>query len=199
MVGQSNTEKTNSSSYNIKKISRHNLSSNYNHTNLNKNNFNRTSTNKTNGVPNTTNMLRFDFKLINNEIKNFSMFENFAKSDINNKSSNKKLTYQTIEYNKSKNNITGDPIKCIEDRKKSENKKLFYETYNKKTLLNLQRENVNDLSVFNTIDNPCEFNFSKKRGTIENFNSLKRKKHFVKNYFIILVEYKPRRGNDKDE
>lgn len=185
MVGKSNTERTDSSSYNIKKISRHNLNSNYNHINLNKNNFNKTFLNKTHGIQNQNNLIRFDFKVINNEMKNFSMFENFAKNDINNKSTHKKLSNQTIDYNKSKNNITGDPVKCVEDRKKSQNKKLFQETYNRKSLLNLHKEDMNNLSSFNTIDNPCEFNFSKKRGTIENFNSLKHKKHFVIFYFLI--------------
>ena len=192
MVGNNNPERTISSSNNIKKISRHNLSSNYNHTNLNKNNFNRNFTNKTNGVHNPNNLIRFDFKVTNNEIKNFSMFENFAKNDIDNKKNHKKLSNQTIDHNKSKNNITGDPVKCVEDKKKTQNKKLFYETYNRKTLLNLYREDVNNSSTMNTIDNPCEFNFSRTRGIIENFNSLKRKKHFVK-YYLNLVQYNPRR------
>jgi hypothetical protein len=193
MVGKSNTERTNSSSYNIKNLSRHDLSSNYNHINLNKNNFNRTYTNKVNGIYGLNNLIRLNFKVTdNNEIKNFSMFNNFTKNNINNKNTNKKLSNQTIDHNKSKNNVTGDPVKCIEDRKKSENKKLFYETYNRKTLLNLHKEDVNNLSNFSTIDNPCEFNFSKKRGSIENFNSLKRKKHFV-NYFLKIAQYKSRR------
>ncbi len=192
MVG--NTERTNSSNYNIKKISRHNLSSNYNHTNLNKNNFKKTFINKTKEVlHDSNNLIRFDFKVTNNEMKNFSMFENFAKSDINNKNTNKKQSNQTIDFNKSKNNITGDPVKCVEDRKKSENKKLFYETYNRKTLLNLFKKDDRNYSSFNTIDNPCEFNFSKTRGTIENFNNLTRKKHFVKYFFNFLDKHKPRR------
>lgn len=186
MVVKSNSERNHSSNYNIKKISKHNISSNYNHTNLNKNNFNKLFNTQVNQGLGNNNLNKFNFKVTNkNEIKNFSMFENFLKNDIINKNTNKKLSCQTLDYNKSKNNITGEPIKCIEDRKKSEVKKHYYETCNQKTVLNLHKENPNNITNLITLDNPCEFNFPKTRGNIKNFNCLKRKKHFVNNFFII--------------
>jgi len=77
MVG-SNTYRSNSSNYNIKNISRHNIKSNQ--TNINKSYMNQTITN---------NLIKFDFKTTNNELKNFSLYENFIKNDILNKHTNK--------------------------------------------------------------------------------------------------------------
>jgi len=74
----------------------------------------------------------------------------------------------------------------MEDRKKLENKKLYYNNYNKKTLANLYKEEKINENDFKTIDNPCVFNYSKTRGNIENFNNLKRKKHFVKIFYNLV-------------
>ncbi len=163
MIENKNNQKRRNSSYEIKNLFKH-TNNNYAYYNLDNNIINKNIS--------SSNLNNFNFKLCNKEIKNFTMYENFAKCDINNKKTNKRILNQPVDLSLNINKTTGEAVKLIDDKK---NLKV-----NRKNLTSpLKVENQDKNGGMTYADNPCVYNYLKTRGKIEQFNILKRKKHFV--------------------
>lgn len=121
------------------------------------------------------NLIKFDFKTTNINLKIFSEFENLAKNDIQNKNTKRKIGENTISLFKSNINITGiDKSYLNQDFNKSSCKKLFHNVYNKKTDI-----------YKGIVESNISYNENRKNNP-ENLHFFKTKKHYVK----IIIKYR---------
>jgi hypothetical protein len=213
---------------NIEKNKPYNIKNYLSITNRTKNTFSKTFKSTLKSTKENSDLIKFDFKKSTFEAKNFNQYEKYVNNDIQNRSTSKKLMAQTFNFNKSKNNITGEKPQLLEEdlfiktsKKINQNKnsskillngkfksKANYSTIennkinnNFKGINNYKNNNNNnkdnDYDNHNDNDNPCYFSYNSKRGDIQNFTNLTRRKHFVnKNIFfyiyiflIILIIY----------
>jgi len=183
-----------SSKINIDKNKPYNIKNYFNVTTRSKNTFSKTFKTTSKFSKENSDLIKFDFKRSVFEAKNFHQYDMFLSNDVQNRSTSKKLMAQTFNYNKSKNNIMGEnPQKLSEDFFKNTSKKLKIDKNSSKILLNGKANytiennkynnanaNINDKDINKYNDNPCYFTYNSKRGNIQNFTNLTRRRHYVK-------------------
>jgi hypothetical protein len=162
MSGKINNDKNDKNKpYNIKNY--------FNITSRTKNTFSKTFKTSLKSTKENSDLIRFDFKRSNFEAKNFNQYEKYVNNDIQNRSSSKKLMAQTFNFNKSKNNITGEKPQLLEeDLFIKTSKKINANKNSSKILLNGKFKSKANYSTIIIDNNKVKNNFK----TINNENDI---------------------------
>lgn len=176
----------------------YNIKNYFNTTNREKSTFYKTFKTTSKFSKEKSELIKFDFKKSVFEAKNFDQYNIFLANDVQNKSTNKKLMAQTIDYNKSKNNITGgNQEKLTKDIFKITAKKLKKDKNSSISYLNAKANYTDYPNGSKFTDNPCYFTYNSQRGNIKNFTNLTRRRHYVKYCFLVYFKQPDNKPGDE--